>query len=126
MRSGKVSFLNPRGENSVFFVTLFEPKNAPVFYTSMMKILHNEWVILFYSTKDCISSYTSISMIFCDMKTIIDDTLIFSNHIPISFHYFSCVARVFTKYRLSFKLSKYDFFLSPVEYVGHDLTVDGN
>ena len=80
----------------------------------------------FHSTKDYIPSNTSILTIFCDSKTIIDDTLIFSNHIPILLHYFSCVAQVFTKYRLLFKLSKRDFFLSRVEYVGHDLTADGN
>ena len=104
----------------------FGPKNAPAFYTAMMKILHDKWIILFHSTKDCIPSATSISTIFCDIKTIIDDTLIFSNHIPTFLYYCSCVAQVFTKYRLSFKLSKWDFFLSCVEYVGRDLTTDGN
>ena len=33
-----------------------------------------------------------------DSKTIIDDTLIFSNHIPTVLHYLSCVAQVFTNY----------------------------
>ena len=91
-----------------------------------MKVLRDEWVILFHSTKDCVPSDTSISTIFCDSKTIIDDTLIFSNHIPTLLHYFSCVAQVFTKYRFSFKLSKCDFFLSRIEYGGHDLIADGN
>ena len=80
----------------------------------------------FHSTKDCIPSDTSLSTIFCDSKKIIDYTLIFSNYIPTLLHYFSCVAQVFTKYWLSFKLSKYGFFLSRDEYFGHDLTADGN
>ena len=104
----------------------FEPKNAPVFYADMIKILHDKWVIILYSTKECIPSDPSISKIFCDNKTIIDDTLIYSNHISTLLHYFSCVAQVFTKYRLSFKLSKCNFFLPRVEYVGHDLIASGN
>ena len=91
-----------------------------------MKVLYDEWIIRFYSTKDCIPSGTSISTLFCDSKTIIDDTLIFFNQIPTLFHYSSYVAQVFTKYRLSLKLNKCDFFLSRVEYVDHDLTADGN
>ena len=91
-----------------------------------MKIIHDEWVILFHSTKECVPSDPSISKIFCDSKTIIDDTLIFSNHIPTFLHYFSCVAQVFTKYRLSFKLSKCNFFLPRVEYIGHNLTASGS
>ena len=122
----KLAFFTPEEKKKCFVVMTFGPKNAPAFHTAMMKINHDERVILFHPTKYCIPSDTSISTIFCDNKTIIDDTLIFSNHIPTLFHYFSCVAQVFTKYRLLIKLSKYDFFLSRVKYVGHDLTVDGN
>ena len=122
----KLAFFTPEGKKRCIVVMRFGPKNAPAFYTAMMKVLRDEWVILFHSTKDCVPSDTSISTIFCDSKTIIDDTLIFSNHIPTLLHYFSCVAQVFTKYRFSFKLSKCDFFLSRIEYGGHDLIADGN
>ena len=63
----------------------------------------------FHSIKDCIPSDTSLLTIFCDIKSTIDNILILSNHIPTLLHYFSCVAQVFTKYRLSFKLRKCDF-----------------
>ena len=104
----------------------FGPKNTPPFCTARMKILHDECVILFNSTKDIVLSNTSVAKIFWDSKTIIDETLIYSNHIPTLLHYFSCVAQVFTKYRLSFKMSKCDYFLPRIEYVGHDLTADDN
>ena len=55
-----------------------------------------------------------------------DNTLLYSNHIPILLHYFSSAIQVFTKYRLSFKFNKYNVFLSHVEYVGHNLTANGN
>ena len=61
----------------------------------MKKILYDKWVIIFHSTKECVPSDPSISNIFYDSKTIIDDTVIFSNHIHILLHYFSCVAQVF-------------------------------
>ena len=115
------------GKKKYFVVMTFGPKNEPTFYMAMMKILHDDWVILFHSTKECVPSDPSNLKIFCDSKTIIDDTLIFlSNHIPTLLHYFSCVAQFFTKYRLSFKMSKCDFFLPRVECVGHDLTASGD
>ena len=52
--------------------------------------------------------------------------MIYSNYIPTLLHYFSCLSQVLTKYRLYFKLSKYDFFLSRIKYVGHDLIADGS
>ena len=52
----------------------------------------------------------SPSYIVCDDYIIIDDIILFSNHVLTILHNFSYVTRVFTKYRLSFKLSKYDFF----------------
>ena len=75
----------------------FEHKNEPAFYTAMMKILHDELAILLNSTKDCVPSDTSIAKIFCDSKTIIDDTFVYSNHIPTLLYDFSCVSQVFTK-----------------------------
>ena len=70
----KLDFFTPEGKKKCFVVMPFGPKNAPAFYTAMTKILYNEWVILFHSTKDYISSDISILTIFCDSKTIIDDT----------------------------------------------------
>ena len=78
----------------------FEPKNTPVFYTTMMKIINDELVIIFTSTKYCVPCDTCITKTFCDSKTIIDYTLIYSNLIPILYQYFSCVSQVFTKYWL--------------------------
>ena len=51
---------------------------------------------------------------------------LFSYHILTLLYSLSCAAQVFTKYRLSFKLSKYDLFKDRVEYVGHDLTTKEN
>ena len=104
----------------------FGPKDTPAFYTAMIRIVQEKWIILFNNTKHIVISDHSLTNTFCNSKTIIDDILLYSKHIPTLLHYFSCVTQVFTKYRLSFKLSKYDLFLPRVEYVGYDLTASGN
>ena len=73
-------------------------KNTPVFYTVMMHILRDDWVVTFNKIKNLIPSNTSVVNIFCDSKTVIDNTVIYSNHITIILHYFLCVAKVLNEY----------------------------
>ena len=104
----------------------FGPKDAPAFYTAMMKSLRKEWLLLFTNTKYAISCDNVPNTLICNDKIIIDDILLYSNHVPSLFYYLSCVIQVFTKYRLSFKLTKFDFFILRVEFFGHDLTTYRN
>ena len=90
----------------------------------MMQFLRADWTALFNETQYTIKLSDSPSTIICNNRIIIDDILLFSNHIPTLLHYFPCIAQVFTKFRLSFKLSKCDFLKDRVEYVGHDLTAN--
>ena len=87
----------------------------------MMQYLRDGWILLFQEAKHTIAMNKSPPHIICVYRIIIDDILLFSIHVPIILHYYSCVVRVFTKYRLSFKLSKYDLFQSRVEYVSRDI-----
>ena len=64
----------------------FEPKNAPAFYTAMLKVLQDKRIILFNDTKHIVKSNTSLANIFCNSKTIIDDTLLYYNHISTLLH----------------------------------------
>ena len=59
-------------------------------------------------------------------KSIIDDIMIWATYIPAVLLYLECVCRVFQKYRVSFRLDKCTFLQERVEFVGHDLTADGN
>ena len=104
----------------------FGPKNALAFYTAMMQTLRKEWLILFAEMKNSISIINPPTTIICDDKFIMNDILLFSNHNPTLLHYFSCIFQVFTKYRLSSKLSKCDFLKPRVECFGNDLTTLGN
>ena len=91
-----------------------------------MQSLRKEWLILFADTKHLVRVTQTTLNIMCDDKIIIDDILLYSNHIPTLLLYFSCVAHVFSKYRLSFKLTKCDFFKQHVEFVWHDLKTYSN
>ena len=91
-----------------------------------MLALRDDWLTLFYETKHNIIVEDAPDTIIYNDKIIINNILLFSNHIPTLLHYFSCIATAFTKYRLSFKLSKCDLFKSRVEFVGQDLTAGGN
>ena len=56
----KLAFFTFEGKKKCVVVMPFGPKNAPVFYTAMMKVLQNEWVVLFNATK-----YSPIRYISC-------------------------------------------------------------
>ena len=91
-----------------------------------MQTLRDNWLVLFNETKHSIIVENTPNTMIGDDKIVIDDILLYSNHIPTLLHYLSCISDIFTKYKLSFKLSKCDFLKSRVEFVGHDLTACGN
>ena len=114
------------GKDRTFKVMPFGPKNLPNFYTIMMQFLRDEWILLCNETIHIISLTNSLAKVICNDRIIIDDILLCFNHAPTLLYYFSCVARVFTKYWLSFKISNLDYLKDRVEYVGYDLTSNGN
>ena len=132
----KLAFFTPDGSKKTFVVILFGPKNAPSFYTTAMEDFQQEWdadcdsqSIVDNSNPPSMvtpSTTPTHSKIVHDSRIVIDDILLYSTNIHTLIRYFSCVAKVFVRYRLSFKLSKCKFFNPCVEYLGHDLTSRGN
>jgi hypothetical protein len=59
-------------------------------------------------------------------RVIIDDILLFSSDLPTLLNYLDCICQIFIKYQASLKLPKCDFLKRRFEYVGHDITADGN
>jgi hypothetical protein len=114
----KLAFFGPDGKKYTFKVMPFGPMNAPAVYTAMMRKLQDEWDALFDSL------YPDAAHKGC--RVIIDDIPLFSSDIPNPLNYLDCVCQVFTKYQVSLKLPKCDFLKSRFEYVGHDITADGN
>ena len=74
-----------------------------------MQTLRKEWLLLYADTKHFIHLNSSAVSIICNYKIIINDILLYSNHVNTLLQYFSCVVQAFTKYRLSFKLTKCEF-----------------
>ena len=88
----------------------------------MIHFLRKEWFLLFADTKHIIYCDTIPITLICNDNIIIDDVLLYFNNVSSFLHYFPCVTQVFTKYRLSFKLAKYDFFKPRVKFRGHEQT----
>ena len=78
----------------------------------MMHFLRDDWILFFQETKHTIVMTNSSSHIICDDRIIINNTLLYSKYLSTILDCFSCVARVFAKHILSFKLSKCDFLAS--------------
>ena len=114
--------LPPSGIKKTFKVMPFGPKNTPVFYTTMVRTLWKERLLLFADTKHVIPFDTIPVKVICNDKIIIDNmyfTLIMYPHFFTSFI-------VSSKYRSSFKLTKCDIFKPCVEFFGNDLSTYRN
>ena len=105
----KLAFFTPSEEKKTYEVLPFGPTNAQSSYTTIMQTIQKNWLLLYADTKHLIHlDSASVTIVYND-KIIIDDILLYSNNVNTLIHYFSCVDQVFTKYRLSFKLTKCDF-----------------
>ena len=106
----------------------------------MMKNMKEEWDTLFHSrlhelgqlngqaviVSIAMEVYISEKKLVFGTKIIIDDILLWYSNVDALLIYFECNCRIFRKYRVSFRLDKCDFMKPTVEYVGHDITNDGN
>ena len=121
----------------------FEPVNYPDFYTCVMGNFRLEQDALFIESVTTLATsgvnlddkIVSINgdTIFLDeykltsgTRSIIDNILIWSSNIPYMLLYLECVYRVFQTYRVSFRLDKCDFLKERAEFLGHELTANGN
>jgi hypothetical protein len=115
----KLAFFSPDHKKYTFTVMPFGPRNAPAFYTAMMRVFEDEWNALFEFRHPNDPSHRG-------SRTIIDDILLWSTVLTTLLNYFKCVCAVFLKYRVTFQLKKCEFLTNRIEYVGHDITPDGN
>ena len=79
----KLAFFTLSGEKKTYNVLPFGPTNDPGYYTAMMQSLRKEWLLLFATTKYLVRvTSPTIEIMYAD-KIIIDDILLYSNHVPI-------------------------------------------
>ena len=136
----KLAFFAPDDRKYTFNAMPFGPTNTPVFYTTMMKDLKDEWDELFiirlvakctFLEKDTVLSAADVVTIgrkrlLFGSKTIIDDILLWCDVKELTIIYFRSVCEVFQKYSVSFHLGKCEFLKPQVKYVGYDILRHGN
>jgi hypothetical protein len=115
----KLAFFGPDHKKYTFQVMPFGPRNAPTFYTAMMGIFRDEWNDLYLHLFPSATAHFG-------SRVIINDILLWSTSLPALLNYFRGVCMVFTKYCVTFQLKKCAFITNRFEYVGHDITPDGN
>jgi hypothetical protein len=115
----KTAFFAPRGRKYCFAVMPFGLRNCPVIFLSMMHDLRDLWTQLCkeYGVNPGDDEGTTI---------IMDDTFIFSATEDNAFIILRCVCLIARKYNLTWKLQKSQWFPQTVEFVGVDISVQGN
>ena len=115
----KTAFFAPHGRKYMYIVMPFGLKNAPAIFTAMMYDLRAEWTQL-CQEKGISASNDNGSTI------IIDDTFVWAINEDQMFDILHCIAKVSRKYHLTWKLKKCRWFPKEVEFVGVDLSIEGN
>ena len=69
-------------EKITYKVMTFVPKNTPAFYTAMLQICRDDWLVLSEETKHTLSVIIYHVTVICNDKIVIDDILLYSNHNP--------------------------------------------
>ena len=118
----------------------FGPTNAPTFYSAIVRNFKDEWDKLFiirfkalsYTNGEPVRGTDSFEIfvgkqkITSGTKKTIDGILLYCINKLIIFLYLECICIIFRKYSVRFCLYKCEFLKNNTEYVGQDITSDGN
>ncbi len=118
--SKKTAFAGPYGRKYRYKVMPFGLVNAPTIFVTMIYDLKNDWdeeLLDLFKIKVDESNNSTI---------IIDDNFTYSETYEIALAHIESILIVSRRHNLSWKLKKCAFFPIKVEFVGHDLTQEGN
>ena len=115
----KLAFAGPNAIKYQYKVMPFGPVNGPVIFIAFMHDLDATWKQLAESQGIKIDDDTNT-------KIIVDDIWSWAKTYGDAFKYMECQFRVCLAQRLSLSLKKCHFFPKRVEFVGIDVSEDGN
>ena len=115
----KTAFFAPHGRKYVYCVMPFGLRNAPAIFVAMMHDLKALWTEL--SVERGVPPSDSEGS-----TIIIDDIFVFAVSEDNTFILLECIAKIARKYHLTLKLKKCQWFPQDVEFVGVDISIQGN
>ena len=115
----KTAFFAPHGRKYVYVVMPFGLRNAPAVFVAIMHDLKALWTAM--SSEEGVAPSDDNGT-----KIIIDDIMLFAVKEDNAFIILKCVCIIARKYHLTLKLKKCQWFPSKVEFVGVDVSTQGN
>ena len=105
-----------------------------------MRSFKKEWDLIFTQTLRSIDTldnnevsvteteeiYLNKTKLVSGICTNIDGIIIFYRNLDAIIIYLECFCKVFLKYKVRFRLDKFNFLKNRIKYVGHDVTKAGN
>jgi hypothetical protein len=118
--SKKTAFVGPRGRKYWYKVMPFGLVNAPTIYTVVIYDMQDNW------DNEVLCTFKLIVDENNNTTIIIDDVFGFVTSYENGLFLLEAIFTIARRHSLTWKLKKCDFFPQIVEFVGHDLTEEGN
>jgi hypothetical protein len=118
--SKKTAFAGPRGRKYRYKVMPFGLVNAPTIYTVMIYDMKDNW------DNEVLCTFKLIVDENNNTTIIINDVFSFVTSYENGLFLLEAIFTIARRHSLNWKLKKCDFFPQIVEFVGHDLTKEGN
>ena len=115
----KLAFQGPDAIKWTYTVMPFGPTNGPAMFITMIHDIDSVWKAL--ASQSGLTIGRSV-----DTKIIVDDILNWSKSFREALKYIVCQLRICKAYRLTLSLKKSHFFPKRLEFVGIDVSPDGN
>eukprot|EP00957_Ditylum_brightwellii_P177813 13544556-Ditylum_brightwellii.AAC.1 len=115
----KTAFTGPYRRKYMYKVMPFDLVNAPSIFVIMIYDFKDDWDGRAQENGVNIGDDNGC-------KIIIDDTFIYVTDYRQGFKYLDAILEISKTYNISWKLHKCHFFPKEVEFVGHDVAIEGN
>ena len=115
----KLAFAGPNATKYTYLVMPFGPVNGPAIFIMFMHDIDGTWKEVATSRGIKIDGNTNT-------RLIVDDCFNWATSFSVALQYMACQLQVCMSQNLSLNLKKCHFFPKRVEFVGYDVSADGN